>query len=451
METERPIEKLLRACVNKRQAEAGDLPVLHPATRRLLHGEIARQFPASEAGRAAPARPKFWLWPRLAWGVVAFAVVAIAAVLWLPPLANRQPDKMLMAKNEMPARGPRPPSTPAPLSPKEAPALKAPASTVEKETAAPAPPAPVNAPATVLARPQPQSESFARLDANQLAAAKSDLSGAEADADAKRMQKDKEVVRKLSQAATESEPASKPAATANLDRTENFSLAIQSPDRVVAGTDQTVSRVAKSAATGGALMPSRAGGVTQQFVQMPPAANYKLAMAEESRPSNPILSSFQFQQSGQDLRVIDHDGSVYTGSVEPATEANRRSETAAQNTFAAKTLRSPQAQARSSAALAPAESRVSAASYLFRVAGTNRTLKQMVVFTGSLLPATNALGVAQVAGSASADGGLMLRNAPTAAAPAPAPLLESRISGKAVIDGRREFEVNAVAQPWRQP
>jgi len=450
METERPIEKLLRACANKRRAEAGDLPVLHPATRRLLHGEIARQFPASEAERAAPARPKFWLWPRLAWGAVAIAIVAIAAVLWLPPFANRQPEKMLMAKNEMPARGPLPPSAPAPLLPRGTPAPAAPASLVEKEMVAPTPPAPVNAPAPVLASPLSQAESFDHLERERVAGAKNDLSGAEADADAKKVQKDKAAVRRLSPVAAESAAASKPAPAASLDQTAKFASAYQSQNRFLNGASQAVSGAAALAFADGALKPSRVGGVTQQFVQMPPVARHRLALADELGPSNPILSSFQVEQSGRDLRIIDNDGSVYTGSVEPASEVNRQRKTAAQNMVASKELRSPQAQASFSATLAPVEPGMSVANYYFRVAGTNRTLNQTVVFTGALLPATNALGVAQIAGTASVGGRMMIQNAPAAAAPAPAPLLKSRITGKAVIDGRQEFEINAVAAPRSQ-
>ena len=49
-EPERPIEKLLRAAAQKRRDEVGAPFELHPATRRLLQGEVARRFakPQSE-------------------------------------------------------------------------------------------------------------------------------------------------------------------------------------------------------------------------------------------------------------------------------------------------------------------------------------------------------------------------------------------------------------------
>ena len=52
MNDERPIEKLLRRAAQKRSDEAGAPPELHPANRRLLQAEVARQFPPT----AAPAR-----------------------------------------------------------------------------------------------------------------------------------------------------------------------------------------------------------------------------------------------------------------------------------------------------------------------------------------------------------------------------------------------------------
>ena len=49
MEPERKIEKLLRAYAKKRRADSGDALKLHPATRNLLHGEVARRTPKQSA------------------------------------------------------------------------------------------------------------------------------------------------------------------------------------------------------------------------------------------------------------------------------------------------------------------------------------------------------------------------------------------------------------------
>ena len=56
MEPERKIEKLLRAYAKKRRAQAGDPLKLHPATRRLLQDEIARNAPQARTKKMSPCR-----------------------------------------------------------------------------------------------------------------------------------------------------------------------------------------------------------------------------------------------------------------------------------------------------------------------------------------------------------------------------------------------------------
>src|SRR3954467_13582457 len=100
-EPEHPIENLLRASAKKRREEAGAPLELHPATRRLLHGEVSRQFSKS---RFAPkvSSPRFArLWPRFAWGIAAFAILSAVCLLLLPggrketTLAQmEQPDRL---------------------------------------------------------------------------------------------------------------------------------------------------------------------------------------------------------------------------------------------------------------------------------------------------------------------------------------------------------------------
>ena len=87
MEPERDIEKLLRAYAKRRRAKAGDAFTLHPATRRLLQGEVARQTPP------AADEPESWsLWDvlRERWAaLLGFAlVIFFMASLVLPPLSK---------------------------------------------------------------------------------------------------------------------------------------------------------------------------------------------------------------------------------------------------------------------------------------------------------------------------------------------------------------------------
>jgi hypothetical protein len=82
-----------------------------------------------------------------------------------------------------------------------------------------------------------------------------------------------------------------------------------------------------------------------------------------------------------------------------------------------------------------------APNYFFRVTGTNRTLKQNVVFTGNLLPMASAAMNAQqsLAGSFNAGGGQS-----QSAAANQRPWAGVRIAGVAVIAGTNNIEINAV-------
>src|SRR5213594_2588741 len=100
MEPERPIEKLLRASANKRRGDAGQPLDLHPATRRLLQGEAARKFGKAEDQTRSPSRWFAGVWPRFAWGLGVFAVLAMAVWLVLPPSGGlKRQDQLAMSES----------------------------------------------------------------------------------------------------------------------------------------------------------------------------------------------------------------------------------------------------------------------------------------------------------------------------------------------------------------
>src|SRR5271154_2868098 len=87
MESERKIEKLLRAYAKKRRAQAGDLLKLYPATRRILQDEVARNAPKPDEENAPMT---LWELFRQRWAVLlGFAlVVFFGAALFLPALSK---------------------------------------------------------------------------------------------------------------------------------------------------------------------------------------------------------------------------------------------------------------------------------------------------------------------------------------------------------------------------
>ena len=118
-EPERPIEKLLRAAAKKRRDEAGAPFELHPATRRLLQGEVARKFAkAPRQARSFSERLGRW-WPRFAWGAALFAVLGVAAWMLVPALRNGKPEALLARNEPVPEAAPAkepPPPPPAPVT-----------------------------------------------------------------------------------------------------------------------------------------------------------------------------------------------------------------------------------------------------------------------------------------------------------------------------------------------
>ena len=84
-------DEMLQRYAKERRGQGGDFS-LHPATRRLLQGEVTRQFGA-RAKNGAGRRSRFWLWRgRLA--VVSMLAVVLAAGVWM--FSNGQPRKTVM-------------------------------------------------------------------------------------------------------------------------------------------------------------------------------------------------------------------------------------------------------------------------------------------------------------------------------------------------------------------
>jgi len=168
-----------------------------------------------------------------------------------------------------------------------------------------------------------------------------------------------------------------------------------------------------------------------------------------SAQATPVLQSFQMQQNGNAISVVDRDGSVYLGSARPETVTVRNEPASADSFATAGAL--PRAQDKPGQA---AENQQSPnQNYFFRVAGMNRTLNQKVVFTGNFVANTVSPQTAQVSNSFGAFGGTggggggagTYQIQPSAANTSQQNLLSnSRIVGTAVIANTNQIEINAV-------
>jgi hypothetical protein len=188
---------------------------------------------------------------------------------------------------------------------------------------------------------------------------------------------------------------------------------------------------------------ARSISTTQWFAQMPQSTKTKRSLDDQTAPAHPVLAAFQVEQAGRELRIVDGDGSVYSGYLQLADAARRRSSATAEAPAAARPSRALGTVLEEKSKAIQDADQPAPQTYFFRVTGTNRSLQKKVVFTGNLLSATNLALFQVVTNDLKISGSLVgLRGG--AGQPAPLPLLNSRISGKVVIGNAQAVEINAL-------
>lgn len=201
----------------------------------------------------------------------------------------------------------------------------------------------------------------------------------------------------------------------------------------------------------------------QRFQQEDSRAAYRPNF--NSPPMPQVMQDFAFERTGDRVRIVDADGSIYEGTVLPAPEAEARARQ--MRVLDESKVRKGAAEQQAQSGGAPAAD--AQVSYRFYASGVNRKLNQSVEFRGEWLPAAPAQAVAETpALQATSFGAVRLealaaekkeKSALTNALadnPAPAqthlflqPQRESsqgRITGRAVVGGKSEFDVKAVTK-----
>lgn len=458
MPPEREIEKLLRAFARRRRQQAGEPPVLHPATRRLLQDEVARQYgrPAAAGTRGGPVWLRFW--PRLAWATATVSVVMVG-LLFFEVSRQKQPQISLAATDSSETREIAPAQPPAAAPPAVARAdgsaagfPAAPPSETERLLAARAERPPTGQGALLAARPArgEAAEGFAGR-----AVAPAPASTAVTEKPATASETLAFGVRSADSRHGATESGSQPLARMQSDRAGQATRA----------GSEAVTWVAKSATTPTVSAPgtaeqvapaglsegrTEAAGGTQAVLvrRFSQAVSPPEAGSITNHPWQWVLNSFQLEQQGQNIRIVDRDGSVYTGSVEWAAVALPSATTArpTKDAYSRGAVRpASRAEARTTAQSLGAEDQPVS----FTVRGTNATLRQLVTFTGNVqaLPAANAAGQAGQAVVQQA------RSYPQQAQQAQTQqsqsvlMQNSRLSGRARLADGREWDVEATPAP----
>jgi hypothetical protein len=402
MEPEKPIEKLLRAAAEKRRAEAGAPLPLHPANRRILQSEATKTY------GARPARKNFFamLWPQLGWSFAIITGLAVAASMMLPRerqsemtlaqnrslAATKTPASASMVDELRAARGGLEPNVPA--APPTKSFAKGEKSTLrddvndfkDADLAKQAAPALAPAPGPLVATDQQkEGEVFRRrygldrsagVPQNRPAVPEVAPSGAVTS----RMEKGIA----LNSAAPASEGVTlksteqaRPGALMPSDALKDRTPALITQNELKAKAEVATSAplaVGAAIVSNSLLAQKSSNALSQTFV----SARFAAGQADNrSVPaqSTPLLT-FEWRQDANQIQILDQDGSLYLGTIEPTKEAERRL------TEGAAGGDKPQADR----ALFDAEK---VGGYTFQVNGTNATLGQRIIFKGQLsVPAT---------------------------------------------------------------
>lgn len=271
MSEERNIEKQLRAAAEQRRQEAGAPFEMHPATRRMLHGEIQRVHgpKTTSLGGRNPIFAGLWL--RFAAGVCTVGILLVAT--WVMFFHTPPPKSQQLAKNEVRRAS------------ETAGYVQNSASKAERADA----PAEAKSEPLAKAKPLPPGVTAGYVQSAM------PLAAPRAEAPAKPARVAADFSNDGSQMA-----AAQPAAPLPPASTMSGVLAESSPVQNL--------RYLNNAAVA-------AGGARKKDTLAPLLATKTLdnVAAAKVAGATAMLNSFQVEQRGEELRIIDGDGSVYTG------------------------------------------------------------------------------------------------------------------------------------------
>jgi hypothetical protein len=468
MNDERPIEKLLRRYAQKRGDEAGAPPELHPATRRMLQGEVARQFP-KPASERQPSTTDFFslLTRRWIYAVGIFVVLGLAAAMLMPSLDKSKSSTMLAQKAASEDIVVRESLAPTAAPTTAMPAEAQPTLAVAEDRRNQPLPEPSGGGNNVRLRDESATLNYSVTNA-VAAGSLARYDDVKLDADGLRQSEAAKQVSlglkpdsatPASRALTAQPPArfgggDKPADSLTVAESAKASRTASS----IATTAVSESRLAAAPPASIAAAPAvsstlsdkgfvaRGDGLEKDFERAyaqsyanvaPEQLQAKAAKVKAETPIIPVLASFQVQNVGNEVRVIDSDGSTYRGvvSAELAGQTGAAPGKPAEANFERADLR--RAQTASEAAIANQQG---TQNYLWRVEGTNRTFNQNVVFTWNFVNPTNALATSQT----KTISGALNQDASKLPSQFPMMLQNSIINGRAQLGPAQQIEVNAV-------
>jgi len=359
LEPKKPIEELLEATARARRAQFGADPTMPNPMRAQLHHEIERlsRTPEQRSGHFFRIP-----WPRLALGTAfALILVSASAVWWWHEHQTGGRETLKLAVQE-PVREPPPPEK-----------------VFEQGAAAAGPAAPTFA------------------DSNAAAARPAEEA------------KDADALTKSSEATTTPSPTG--------PMTEGLMAAGAKTDQPLPANKSLAAKEASGAAASASLAQNRQlTNFRQQSLQY--AA--KQVLRNKLKQTINILNEFQVEQTDHEIRLVDADGSTYSGKLEPLAQNDARSILNQKQNYTA-----PSSRATSSL---DDKTQSTNAEFYFRATGYNSTLKKPLIFEGNYI----ASSVAQ-------------KKMAKAEAEERDEQIPARITGTAKIRGESPVQIDAIA------
>jgi hypothetical protein len=386
-EPKKPIDQMLEALAKARREEFGDDPKMPNPMRARLHEEIARAGAAEDEKAESRASWLTMFWPRVTVAAALATLIVLVPAIWWNrshPFAESG-DLALRDRTSGAADGPNP-AVPAKDTFAKAPAVSATEPTVNLAD---------NSQIKIEPAATPAAAAEALASSSRVAEGRG---ATEFPSQVTKGFMDK----KIAAAKMQSAPAAAP----------------------VAGADSKAKSDTMAGVAPPVAQPSSAGslGAEQQFSQQSAVQSFRNNV-QVSRAAN-VLNTFRVQQQGNEIRVLDADGSTYTGKIEQlAKSAEFDSRITARRDVAKQTRSYPTKPAGETESAAPQ-------SY-FRATGYNVSLKKTLVFEGNYA----ALPAQQPAKATSNDRERAEQSRDRA-----------RIVGMVRVNGEAPVEVDAIAE-----
>jgi hypothetical protein len=339
-EPKKPIEEMLEALAKARRAQFGDEPKMPNPMRARLHEEIARAGAAEEEERESKPSWLTMFWPRVTVAAaLATLIVLVPAIWWNQshPAAGRS-DLALRARaagasDELNSAVP------------EKDALAAVPAITARQGA-------VNLAENRQIKVEPAAKSSSEAEGATSSTHVAEGRGATEFPGQETKDFDKGIA---SAARVQAAPAAVPPGSVGLKAKSDTLAAVAPP----------------------VSQPSSSGNIAmaQQFSQRSIVQSFRNKGQQASQAAN-VLNTFQVEQEGNEIRVLDSDGSTYTGKIEQVTKKRESDSRLAARRNVAK-------EAPKYGGKTVGEEKSAVTESYFRATGYNFSLKKTLVFEGN--------------------------------------------------------------------